>query len=84
MNILTNLPFCSLTSFWIVSLNPFNNKPESSRDLTILIKPSFSLFDTISIVLLYEAEDGGRRDSKIFLCIPASAADVAAVNCNGV
>ena len=43
-----------------------------------------SSFDIISIVLLLllcKAEDEGRRpDPKIFLSIPASAADAAAVN----
>ena len=41
-NILRKLPFCYLTSFWIVSLTPFNNKTESSRDLTIFIMSSAS------------------------------------------
>ena len=42
-----------------------------------------SSFDIISIVL-YEAEDEGRPDPKIFSCIPASAADAAAVNPEGI
>ena len=79
--ILRNPPFCSLASFWTVLLTPFNNKPESSRDFTILIISSISSVDIINVVLC-EAEDEGRLwpDPNIFLCIPASAADAAAVN----
>ena len=61
------------TSFWIVSLTPFNNKPESSIDLNFLI--IILSFDIISVVVL---------ESKFFLSIPASAAEVAAVNPNGI
>ena len=57
-------------------MTPFNNNPESSRDLTILIMSSISLFDIINVVVF--------PDPKIFLCIPASAADAAAVNCKGI
>ena len=57
--------------------------------------PFISSFDIISIVLLLcKAEDEGwwgkaeeewsRPDHMIFLCIPASAADAAAVNPNGI
>ena len=43
-----------------------------------------SLFDIISIVLLFEAEsEWCLPDPQIFLCISASAADVAAVNPKG-
>ena len=49
-NILRNPPLCSLASFWIVLLTPFKNKPESSRDLTILIMSFISSFDIISVV----------------------------------
>ena len=59
-----------------VSLTPFNNKPESSRDFTILIISSISLFDIINVVIF--------PDPNIFLCIPASAADAAAVNSKGI
>ena len=55
--------------------NPFNNKPESSRDFTILIISLISSFDIISVVF---------PDPNIFLCIPASAADAAAVNPKGI
>ena len=43
-----------------------------------------SSFDIINIVLLCEAEDEGRPDPKIFLFIPASAADATVVNPNGI
>ena len=71
-NILINPPFCSLTSFWIVSLTLFNNKPESSRDVTIFIMSSISSFAFIVVL----------PEPKIDLCILASAADAAAVNPN--
>ena len=61
-------------SFWIVSQTLFDNKRESSRDLTIFIVSSISSFDIISVV----------PDPKIFLCTPASAADAAAVNPNWI
>ena len=51
-NILRNLPFCSLASFWILSLTPFNSKSGSSRDLTILIMYSISSFDIISVAFI--------------------------------
>ena len=71
-NIPRNSPFCYYASF----CTPFNSKPESSRDLTIFIMSSISSFDIISVVV---------PESKIFLCIPASAAAAAAaaVNPNG-
>ena len=65
-NILRNPPFCFFTWFWTVSVTPINNKPESSRDFTILRISSISSFDIISAVL-------SCPDPKIFLCIPASA-----------
>ena len=78
------LLFCSFTSFWTVSVTPFNNNPESSRDLTILIMSSISLFNIISVIhegilLLLSCPD-----PNIFLCIPASAVDAAAVNPRGI
>ena len=57
-----------------VSVTPFNNKPESSRDFTISMMPSISLIDIISVVVLLWP------DPNIFLFVPASAADAAAVN----
>ena len=60
-------------------MTPFNNNPESSRDFTIFKRSSISLFDIISVVLC-EPEEEWRPDPNIFLCIPASAADAAAVS----
>ena len=84
-NLLRNPNFCSLASFWTVSVTPFNNKPESSRDFTILIISSISSVDIINVVSC-EAEDEGRLwpDPNIFFCIPASAADAAAVIPKGI
>ena len=64
------------TSFWTVSVTTFNNKAESSRDLTILVMSSISLFDIIIAVVF--------PDPKIFLCIPVTAADPATVNPKGI
>ena len=50
--------------------NSFYNKPESSRDFTILIISPSSSFDIISVVIF--------PDPNILLCIPASAAAAAA------
>ena len=77
-NILRNPPLCSLASCWVVSLTPFNNNQESSRDLIIFKISSISLFEIINVVLLL------LPDPKIFLCILASVADAAAVNPNGI
>ena len=59
--------------------NSFYNKPESSRDFTILIISPSSSFDIISVVIF--------PDPNILLCIPASAAAAAAaaaVNPKGI
>ena len=56
-----------------MELFPFNNKAESSRDLTILIISSISSFDIIRVLL---------PDPKIILCISAHETDDAAVNPN--
>ena len=54
--------------------------PESSGDLTILILSSISLFEIISVI-----DEGSLcPDPNIFLYIPASAADSAAVNPRGI
>ena len=75
--------FFFFTSFLTVSVTPFKNKPESSRDFTILISwiSSFNIIGVV-FVLWCEAEDEGQLwpDPKIFLCIPESAVDAAAVN----
>ena len=76
-NILRNPLFCSFTPFWTLSVTSFNNNAESLRDFTILIMSSISLFDNISVVVLWSG-------SKNLLCIPASAADAAAVNPKGL
>ena len=72
---LRNPSFCFFYSFSVVSLTCFINKPDSSRDLTVFIVSSFSLFEMIIFVV---------PDPKICLRIPASAADAAAVNPNGI
>ena len=74
-NILRNPSFCYFISFLTDSVIPFNNKPEPSSDFTILIRSSMSLFNIISVVL---------PDPNIFLFIPSSAADAAAVNSGGI
>ena len=45
-----------------------------------------SSFDIISVVVLFDKAKSKRRllDPKIFLCIPASAADATAVNRKGI
>ena len=59
--------------------------PESSRCLTISIMSLILSFDIISVVV-FGAEDEAKKeewqrpDPKIFLCIPAYAADAAAIN----
>ena len=50
-NILRNPPLCSLPSCRIVSLTPFNNTPEFSRDLTIFIISFISSFEIIKVVV---------------------------------
>ena len=74
-NILRNPPFCYFTSFGTDSVTPFNNNPVSSRYFTILIRSPMSLFDISNVVF---------TDPNSFLCIPASDADDAAVNANGI
>ena len=72
-------------SFWMVSQTPFNNNPESSRHLTNFIISPISLLDIINVVLC-KAEEEWRPDPdpNIFICIPTSAADAAAVNIKGI
>ena len=55
----------------------FNNKPDSSKDFTILMISLISSFDTNNTVLLWP-------DLNIFLWIPASVADATAVNPKGI
>ena len=51
-----------------------------------MIISSISLFDIFSVIVFCEEENEGRLrpDANIFLCIPASAADAAAVNSKGI
>ena len=74
-NILRNHPFCSVASFWIVSLTPFINKPESSGHLTIFMISYICSLEIIKVV---------NPDPNIFLWIAASVADSAAVNPNSI
>ena len=73
-NMLRNPPFCSFTSFAIVSLTTGINKPNSSRDITIYIISSISSFE-INVVI---------PDTKVFFWIAASFADAAVVYPNGI
>ena len=74
-NIPRNPSFCSFASFLIVSMTPFINKPESSRDLTIFMISSISLLEIIKVV---------KPDPNIFLWIGASVVDAAAINLNNI
>ena len=66
-----NPTFYSFASFLIVSLTPFINKPESSRDLTIFIISSIFSFKIINVVA---------PNPKICFWIAVSVADAGAVN----
>ena len=59
---------CSLASFLIVVLILFINRPNLSRDLTIFMISSTSLFEIINVVI---------SDPKLLLCILGSDADAA-------
>ena len=74
-NKLRNPPFCLFASFLIVSLTPFINEPDSSRDLTNFMIPFISSFEIINVVV---------PDPNFFLWIAASVAAAAAVNPNGI
>ena len=67
--------FCSFASFSIVSLMHFINEPYSSRDLTIFIITSISLFEIIDAVI---------PDSKFFFLMTAPVADGVTVNPNDI
>ena len=62
-------------SFLIVSLTPFINNPDSSRELTIFIISLISSLEIFSVV---------KPDLNIFLWIAVSVVDAAAVNPNGI
>ena len=89
-NIPRNPRFCSLASFVIVSLTPFINKPDYSRDLTIFIISFISSLEIINVVPFAKSEGlevnirGRVLDPNIFLWIAASVADPASVNPNGI
>ena len=68
-NIPRNSPFCYFALFLIVSLTPFINKPDSSRDLTILMISFISSLEIINVAV---------PDPNIFLWIAASVAKAAA------
>ena len=59
----------------MVSLTPFNNNPESSRDLDVLTISSVTSFDIISVDV---------PDLNIFLCMHASVTHATVVNPNGI
>ena len=80
---LRNTTFCSFSSILIVLLTPFINKPDSSKDLAIYMISFISLFEITNDVCCAKSEEC-IPDSKIFLCIPVSAADAAAGNPNGI
>ena len=50
-NILRNIPFSSFASFLIISLTPFINKPDSSRDLIFLMISFVYFLEIISVVI---------------------------------
>ena len=74
-NVLRNRPFCYFASFLIVSLTPFINNSDSSRDLTIFIISFISSLEINSVV---------KPDPNISWWIIAPVADAAAVNPNGI
>ena len=65
-----NPPFC-----YFASLTPVINRPVSSRDLHVFMILFISSFETITVVI---------PDPKTFFLIPASVANAAAVNPNGI
>ena len=72
-NILKNPPLCSLVSFSIVLLTPFNKMPEFSRASKMFIT---SFISSCSIINL-------TSEPCIFFCILPSIADIGAVKPNG-
>ena len=80
-NIMRNPPFSSFASFSIVSLVPYINKLDYSRDLIIFMITFISSFEMFNVVVR-EAKSEGRPDPNIFLWTAALVADAAAVNPN--
>ena len=68
-NIPRNSPFCYFAFILIVSPTPFINKPDSLRDLTILMISFISSLEIINVAV---------PDPNIFLWIAASVAKAAA------
>ena len=64
-------------------MTPFSKILDSSRAWTIFILSFISSFEIIKVIV-WKAEDEGRPDPNIFLCLLASAADSAAVNLKGI
>ena len=62
-------------SFLIVLITPFIDKPDSSKDLTILMISFIFSFEIINVVI---------PEPKRFFWITASVAHAAAVNPNGI
>ena len=67
--------FFSLASFLIVSLIPFINKPDSSRNLTVFM---------ISLIFSLEIINFVIPDPNIFCWIATSVADAGSVKPNGI
>ena len=65
-NIMRNPPFSSFASFSIVSLAPYINKLDYSRDLIIFMITFISSFEMFNVVVR-EAKSEGRPDRNIFL-----------------
>ena len=74
-NIPINPPLCSFASFLIVSLTPFINKGDSSRDFTIFMKAIISSCEINNVVI---------PDPKMFFQIAASFTEAGAVNSTGI
>ena len=57
--------FCTFAAFLIVSLTRFINKPDSSRDLIILMTSFISSLEIINVILR-ESKSGRRPDPNFF------------------
>ena len=67
----------------IVSLTPFINITDSSRDLTIFMVSFISSFEIINVVVR-KVKSKERPDPNIFLWIATSFAEATIVNTNGI
>ena len=70
-----NQPFCYFASFSFVLKTQFVNKPDSSKDLTIFLIASISLFEITSCC---------SQSNEFMLFFFASATGAATVNSNGI